>query len=108
MQLLVFVPKPDGLFPDPGNAALRDGRPPYVPAGIALVFVMQSYFELQPTTDLDHVSTNFTVDASGPSIRQWEYPNALLSRMGVEINASNWLKEHNPESFDAESRQGIF
>jgi hypothetical protein len=34
MQLLVVVPKPDGLFPDPGDAALRDGRTSYIATGV--------------------------------------------------------------------------
>lgn len=34
MQLFVFVPKPDGSFPNPGDAALRDGRPPHIATGV--------------------------------------------------------------------------
>jgi hypothetical protein len=34
MQLFVFVPKPDGSLPDPGDTALRDGRPPYIATGV--------------------------------------------------------------------------
>jgi hypothetical protein len=33
-QLFVFVPKPDSLVPNPGDATLGDGRPPYVATGV--------------------------------------------------------------------------
>jgi hypothetical protein len=32
-QLFVLVPEPDCSFPDPGDATLGDGRPPYVASG---------------------------------------------------------------------------
>jgi hypothetical protein len=34
MQLFVFVPKPDASVPDPGDATLGNGRPPYVATGV--------------------------------------------------------------------------
>jgi hypothetical protein len=33
-QLFVFVPKPNGSLPDPGDTTLRHGRPPYVATGV--------------------------------------------------------------------------
>ena len=71
-------------------------------AGTALVFCLQMYFELRRSTDIDHVSTNFTLDASVPSIRQWEYPLASMDRVSTEVLASNWLKDNNAGAFDAD------
>ena len=70
--------------------------------GTTLVFCLQVYFELKRSADIDHVSTNFTLDASVPSIRQWEYPVSSITRISAEVNASNWLKENHPEVFDAD------
>jgi hypothetical protein len=33
-QLFVVVPKLDSSLPDPGDAALRDGRPSYITTGV--------------------------------------------------------------------------
>ncbi len=76
-------------------------------AGTAVVFLLQTYFELRPDKELDHVSTNFTIDASAPSIRQWEYPASLLNRASVEINAGKWLKDVDLKAFDS-NREKVF
>jgi len=34
-KLFVFVPKPDSLLPNVGDATLRDGWPPYVPTCVS-------------------------------------------------------------------------
>lgn len=68
--------------------------------GTAVVFGLQMYFELQRSADMDHVSTNFTLDASVPSIRQWEYPLGSLGRASAEVRASSWLKDNNAKVFD--------
>jgi len=70
--------------------------------GTALVFCLQLFFELKSSTDVDHVSTSFTVDASVPSIRQWAYPLNTSWRIGSEVSASTWLKDNNPIAFSAD------
>ena len=70
--------------------------------GTALVFCLQLFFELKSSTDIDHVSTSFTLDASVPSIRQWTYPLNTSWRIGAEVGASTWLKQNNPLAFSAD------
>jgi hypothetical protein len=41
-QLFVFVPKPDGSFPNVGDATLSDGRPPYVATGVSQEMLCRS------------------------------------------------------------------
>ena len=62
-------------------------------------FLIQLFFELRGSKDLDNVGTEFTIDRSVPSIRQWNYTGAPAWRIGVETNASSWLVAKNPTAF---------
>jgi len=63
-------------------------------------FLIQLFFELQGSKDLDRVSTEFTIDRSVPSIRQWDYSGTPGWRITVETGASNWLAANNPAAFN--------
>ncbi len=65
-----------------------------------IAFLIQLAFELQSSKSLDHVSTEFTIDRSGPSIRQWNYTGTAGWRIGVETDASSWLAANNAAAFD--------
>ncbi len=62
-------------------------------------FLIQLFFELRDSKDRDHVSTEFTIDRSVPSIRQWNYTGTPSWRIGVETNASGWLVANNLLAF---------
>ncbi len=53
-QFLVLGPKRDGLVPDAGDAALGDGRPPYVPTSVSqeMVFRLEGLDLYAPPTTL--------------------------------------------------------
>jgi hypothetical protein len=55
MQLFVFVRKPDGSFLDPGEAALGDGRAPYVATGVLqeMPFVFKQFNLDAPLASLE-------------------------------------------------------
>lgn len=66
----------------------------------AIGFLIQLPFELQGSKDLDHVSTEFTIDRSVPSIRQWNYTGTPGWRIGIETDASSWLAANNAAAFN--------
>jgi hypothetical protein len=68
----------------------------------AVPFLIQLQFELQGSKDLDHVSTEFTIDRTVPSIRQWNYTGTPSWRMVIETHASDWLVAKNAAAFNAD------
>ncbi len=66
----------------------------------AIAFLIQLPFELQSSKSQDHVSTEFTIDRAGPSIRKWSYTGTPGWRMGVEMGASSWLAANNVAAFN--------
>jgi hypothetical protein len=82
------------------NAALRNlslATATFV--AVVLSFLIQLPFELQRSQEVDHVSTEFTVDRSAPWIRQWNYTGTPAWRMGTETGASTWIVANNAEAF---------
>ena len=71
-------------------------------AAVAINFLIQLPFELQGSKDLDHVSTESTIDRSGPSIRQWNYTGTPGWRIGIETGASSWLAANNAAAFNTD------
>jgi hypothetical protein len=78
------------------NLAIATGT--LVAANIA--FLIQLKFELQGSNSRDHVSFEFTIDRSVPSIRQWNYTGTPGWRITVETGASSWLTASNPAAFN--------
>jgi hypothetical protein len=68
--------------------------------GAAIGFLIQLSFELQSSQSRDHVSTEFTIDRSVLSIRQWNYTGTPGWRIGIETGASGWLVTNNVAAFD--------
>jgi hypothetical protein len=75
-------------------------------AAALLLFIIQLLFELQPTIMRDHISTLYTLDRGESSVRQPSYSleplskaNVPITRPMVDIEASRWLREHNPLAF---------
>jgi hypothetical protein len=62
-------------------------------------FLIQLFFELRTSEEQDHASTEFTIDLSGPSIRQWNYTGTPSFRIGIETGASKWLAANNAAAF---------
>jgi hypothetical protein len=71
-------------------------------AAAAINFLIQLPFELQGSKDLDHVSTESTIDRSVPSIRQWNYTGTPSWRIVIETGASNWLAASNAAAFNTD------
>jgi hypothetical protein len=65
-------------------------------------FLIQLFFELRNSKELDHVSTEFTIDLSAPSIRQWNYTGTPAWRIGTETGASTWLSSNNTAAFTSD------
>ena len=77
-------------------------------AAVAINFLIQLPFELQGSKDLDHVSTESTIDRGVPSIRQWNYTGTPGWRIGIETGASSWLAAARRSSVTATSRIVMF
>jgi len=65
-----------------------------------LLFGINARFELRENVSTDAFSTEYTVDRQEPKIRQWAYPVSLANRLAQELNASRWLAENDPASFE--------
>ncbi len=68
-------------------------------AGAAVFFAVQLSFELQPSTRVDYVSSEYTIDRAQPSIYQWKYTHTD-SRWTADIAANQWLSENKPAAFE--------
>jgi hypothetical protein len=64
-----------------------------------VVFGIQLYFELQPSTTQDTLSTVLTIDREIPEIRQWSHDANYTARIDIEAQASSWLAQNNPKAF---------
>ena len=70
--------------------------------GSTFLFITQLYSELKPTTTSEFILTEFGIDRAKPEIRQWVYGDDSAWRPSAEVDASNWLSSHNPNSFSGD------
>jgi hypothetical protein len=69
----------------------------------SVLFIIQLWFELRGSTEVDHITVEYTVDHQFPGIYQFGAADAQLFKMSAESMASQWLATHNPNGF-AEQR----
>src|SRR6266850_7069160 len=67
-------------------------------AAATILFVLQLPFELEKSTVLDHVSTEFTIDRGVPTMGRWQDTPGM--RWVAHSQASKWLSENNLAGFD--------
>jgi hypothetical protein len=73
-------------------------------AGATVLFAVQLWFELQPSTRSDYITSEFTIDRSKYSIGQWKYDrtNSTSFRWTSDVATSQWLSENNLVAFDGD------
>ena len=66
----------------------------------SILFLIQLPFEFREDRDVALISAELTIDKTKPEIRQWEYSFAAVNnRVSIEVDASSWLADNNPEIF---------
>src|SRR5258706_11440848 len=60
-------------------------------AAASVLFVTQVRFELQRANESDHITFEYTLDHSVPTIRQWAYTTSPSFRFSVETEAAKWF-----------------
>ena len=65
----------------------------------SVLFISQLWFELRGSTEVDHITVEYTVDRQLPGLFQFGAAHAQLFKRAAESMASHWLAAHNPAEF---------
>ncbi len=68
--------------------------------GVLVGYLIQLPFELATSSTREVIGVELTTDRQELEIRQWSYPmTPPKMRTGDELQASRWLRHHNPSLF---------
>jgi len=70
-----------------------------------VLLIVQIPFELRSKSNTELFSAEFTIDHLKPQIRQWNYPDTVGSRIGLEMAASDALAATNPDAFKVDGQK---
>lgn len=73
--------------------------------GSSAGLIIQLWFDLQGSSELSGFTTEYTIDAEVPWIRQWKYPQTLGDRYASEVLASVALSSSGADVFNGDHQK---